>query len=388
MSNLTIRPALPEEWDAISTLIAQGLSQGDVRRYEQILHERRIVLPQKPGFAFDTVRVGVLNGRLVAVGRIEDCTLYYGYTSVRAARILDVVTHPDVRRRGYASAIMRELLTMLAEQGRHVAILRDPNTFYTRHGFNPVWPSYTFQFNGRGLRNSSQHTIRPATPHDLPALADLYHLHWHRRIAVQRSPQWWMWRWQHRERPFVIINAQDEIEGYVWPNVMESDPPEVVVDTYEAAASLLYSASQDSPYNLITWALPPDDALIAYAELMVPVTVSASYEPHSGWMARLVNAVALIQTVMPEIVRMAQFGNPTFDPSHVMIEVQPDVVQVGLRAQPHLQMAIAHQDFLRVLFGSLRPAMLAVRMALTFEQVHLLEMLFPPRMGAFAPGDW
>lgn len=387
MSNLTVRPALPDEWDTISTLIAQCLSRGDVRRYEQILHERRVVLPQKPGFTLDTVRVGLLNGRIISVGRIEDCTLYYGHASIRASRILDIATHPEVRQRGNASAILRELLTVLAEQGRHVALLRDSQTFYTRHGFNPVWPNYVFQFDGRGLRSTGQRMIRPATLHDLPALADLYHLHWHRRIAVQRSPQWWVWRWQHRERPFVITTPQDEIEGYIWPNGIESDPPEVVVDTYEAASTLLSSAAYDTD-GLITWALPPDDALIAYAELLVPVTVSASYEPHSGWMGRLVNAVALIQTVLPEIVRMAQFTNPAFDASQVMIEVQPDVVQVGLRARSHLQMAIAHQDFLRVLFGSLRPAMLAVRTALTVEQVHLLETLFPPRMGAFAPGDW
>jgi hypothetical protein len=105
-------------------------------------------------------------------------------------------------------------------------------------------------------------------------------------------------------------------------------------------------------------------------------------------MARLVNAVAMVQTVLPEITRMAQFTNPAFKVSQVMFDVQPDVVKVGLRTRPELQMAIAHQDFLRVMFGSLRPSMLAVRMALRPEQVHLLEMLFPPRMGAFAPGDW
>ena len=388
MSSLTIRPALLNDWDAICTLIAHGLAQGDVRRYEQILHERRVVLPQKPGFTLDSVRVGLLRGQVVAVGRIENCALYYGHTTLRAARILDVVTHSEVRKRGYASAIMRELLTMLAEQGRHVALLRDLQTFYTRHGFNPVWPTYSFQFDGRGLRGPLLRLTRPATLHDLPALADLYHHHWQRRIAVQRSPQWWVWRWQHRERPFVITTSRDEIEGYVWPNEIESGSPEVVVDTYEAAATLLHSAAHESPHNVITWAVPPDDALIAYAELIVPMTVSATYEPHSGWMARLVNAAVLVQTALPEIVRMAQFANPTFEASQVALDVQSDVVNVGLRARPGLQMAIAHQDFLRVMFGSLRPSMLAVRMALLPEQVHLLEMLFPPRMGAFAPGDW
>ena len=76
MTNLTIRPAMPDEWDLISTLIAHCLSQGDVRRYEQLLHERRVILPQKPGFTLDTVRVGVAQGRIVSVGRIEDCALY------------------------------------------------------------------------------------------------------------------------------------------------------------------------------------------------------------------------------------------------------------------------------------------------------------------------
>ncbi len=388
MSNLVIRPALLEDWATICVLVAHGLAQGDVRRYEQILHEYQVALPQKPGFTLETVRVGLVQGRIVAVGRVEDCTLYYGHTSLQAARILDVVTHPDVRQRGYASAIMRDLLTILAEQRRHVALLRDQQTFYARYGFNPVWPTYLFQFDGRGLRGPQPRTLRPASLKDLPALADLYHHYWQRRIAIQRSPAWWLWRWQNRVRPSVITNAHDAIEGYVWPSESDHGTPEVVVDTYEAAWTLLQFSAQAQPQGLITWSLPPDDALIAYAELIVPVTVSASYAPHSGWMARLVNAAALIQTALPEMGRMAQLANASFDVSDLMIDVGSDMVQVGLRSRPQLHMAIAHQDFLRVMFGSLRPTMLAVRLALTPEQVHLLEMLFPQRMGAFAPGDW
>jgi ribosomal protein S18 acetylase RimI-like enzyme len=388
MSNLIIRPALLEDWEKICSLIAHGMAQGDVRRYEQLLHERRVVLLQKPGFMLDNVRVGVIQGHIVVVGRVEHCTLYYGHTTVRAARILDVVTHPEARRHGHASAIIRELLTMLAEQRQHIALLRDPQTFYTRYGFNPVWPAYHFQFDGRHLRSSLSRAIRPAVVADLPMIADLYHRHWERRITVQRSPSWWVWRWQNRVRPFVIVTPNNEIEGYLWPPEIETEAPEVLVDTYEAALTLVQSAAHEVPHQPITWPLPPDDALIAYAELFAPVTLSAVYEPKSGWMARLINAAALVHTVLPEIVRMAQLVNPSFDASQLVLDVQSDVVQVGLRSRPHLQMAIAHQDFLRVMFGSLRPVMLAVRLALTFEQVHLLEMLFPPRMGAFAPGDW
>lgn len=387
MTNFVIRPALLEDWEEIASLIAQGMAYGDARRYEYLLHERRVVLPEKPGFRFDHVRVGVVQGQIVAVGRVEPCTLYYGHTSLRAARILDVVTHPESRRQGHASAIIRDLLTMLAEMRRHVVLLRDQQTFYTRYGFNPVWPSYSFQFDARPLHSSHAGVIRPAVMSDLPALAEMYHRHWERRIAVQRDPAWWVWRWLHRVRPWVVINAQDDIVGYVWPAETDDGPPEVVVDTYEAALTVLSSA-YSAARHAVTWSIPPDDALIAYAELVTPVTVSASYEPRSGWMARLVNAAALVQTALPEIVRMAQLTNPTFDPTQLLLDAQSDVVQIGLKSRPQLHMSLAHQDFLRVMFGSLRPSMLAVRLALTPEQVHLLEMLFPPRMGAFAPGDW
>ena len=78
MTNLTIRPAVPDEWDTISTLIAHCLSQGDVRRYEQLLHERRVILPQKPGFTLDTVRVGLVNGRIVSVGGLKTARFITG----------------------------------------------------------------------------------------------------------------------------------------------------------------------------------------------------------------------------------------------------------------------------------------------------------------------
>jgi hypothetical protein len=43
---------------------------------------------------------------------------------------------------------------------------------------------------------------------------------------------------------------------------------------------------------------------------------------------------------------------------------------------------------MQVLFGSLRPAVLALRAQLSLPQVQLLETLFPARMAALAVWDW
>jgi hypothetical protein len=186
----------------------------------------------------------------------------------------------------------------------------------------------------------------------------------------------------------VVEDRQRAICGYLAAADLPDERAEVIADTPEAASTLLavfgarYLAAG---IDRIRWSVPPDDLLVAYARQLLTVTVSARYQPNDGWLARLIDTQALVETLTPEIVAQARTTDPRFDPAALVFDCQPDVVQIGLQQRPNTVSRLGHRDFIQIMFGSLRPAALTTLHA---DAVHLLDTLFPPRMAAIAPWDW
>jgi hypothetical protein len=189
----------------------------------------------------------------------------------------------------------------------------------------------------------------------------------------------------------VAVEPNGKVAGYLWRSDEEDELTEVVADTPEATMTLMavaaHTARQTDAVH-VSWLVPPDDAIAAFASLFIPVTLSAAYHPSGGWMARLINATALVNALLPEVVAQAQFTDTTFDPDQLVFDVQPAFVAIALKHDRKSACKLAHRDFIQVMFGSLRPAALALRARLSPMQVQLLEMLFPPRMAAIAGWDW
>lgn len=73
------------------------------------------------------------NGRLVGFARV--CGDPY------VAQVLDVITHPDYRRRGIATACMRRVVVHLAQANYVSVTLNDDSgipDFYQKFGFEPI----------------------------------------------------------------------------------------------------------------------------------------------------------------------------------------------------------------------------------------------------------
>jgi hypothetical protein len=151
-----------------------------------------------------------------------------------------------------------------------------------------------------------------------------------------------------------------------------------------------YSARQIQHAGLETviWSVPPDDVIIPYAQQLVATTLSAHYAPSGSWMGRLVDPSALVQTLLPEILSQARASIVRFDARDLMLKVEPDGVHIGMSRDPDSFCHLSLRDFMQILFGALRPAMLAVRQPLTRQSLMLLENLFPARIAALAAWDW
>jgi predicted acetyltransferase len=392
-AGLVVRSIHPAEIEAAGELVARVFSRGSVRRYERLLYHRLSHLPRKPGFSPGDYQGAFVDGTLVSVMRVVHHTLHYGQSRLRVAGIVDVATDPAHRHQGYSTAVLVDTLTYIAEQGAHLALLYDETNYYRRFGFSPVLPDYSITFDSHpAFPTGTLLTMRPAQPSDLSAMAGLYESQRDGKLMFRRSVDQWRWLFEASvEPPLVVEGTNGTLYGYLWHSGDEIDTTEVVAVSMEATLKLMAQSARThhaEGKTTVRWVVPPDDAIIVYAIPAVPVTIHAAYYPDRGWLARLMQPQSLVNVLMRELAAQARFVDPSLDASRLVLEVQPDVVTVGMKNQPHGTCRISHRDFIQVMFGALRPAALAVRAKLLPDQVRTLEMLFPPRLAALSAWDW
>jgi predicted acetyltransferase len=396
MEKFIVRHVQPQEFPIVAELVTQVFRGSSQALYEQHRHYWQNRL-HAPGFDYAAHRVGVLSNdvseRIVSHTEVYPYTLRYGSVTLRVAGVGGVCTHPDFRHNGYNSAVMHDSLAYMAEQGAHLALLNGISGFYMRFGFSSVFPNYFFEVESESAAKLPMPLrLRPPAPRDIPYMAALYQKHWAGRVTLTRSAELWLWRVTHDAHSFiqVVEDQRGRLCGYLAAPYATAANAEVLADNMDAALTLLADAGRryQQAGAQISWLLPPDDALVYYARQALPVRVSAVYQPDGGWMARIIDTEALVSALLPELIAQAHTTMPELKTSALEFACQPDVVQIGLKGKPAARSRLSHQDFIQMMFGSLRPSMLALRSAMSHEAVHLLETLFPPRMAAVASWDW
>ena len=93
-----------------------------------------------PSYRLEQTRVVIVDGRIVARLRIWDRDMRIGSCSVRMGGIGGVGTHPDHRRAGYASAMMREAIEYMHSAGYGISVLfsRRAQPLYRSLGYECV----------------------------------------------------------------------------------------------------------------------------------------------------------------------------------------------------------------------------------------------------------
>jgi predicted N-acetyltransferase YhbS len=393
MSNFVVRQAQPGDYRAAAHLVAR-VYYDDEHLRQQVFDYWVSRKPHEPGFDYAAHRVGLLDGKVVSYAQVKPYVLRYGSATLKVMGIGAVCTHPDVQGRGYAAAVIHDALAYMAEQGTHLALLDGVRGYYDRFGFSPVWPHYFFEVpaeEAAALESPLQ--LREPTIHDVPYMARLYQRHWEGRVAFIRSPEVWLWRVLQEGRRFIRVVDDGQVCGYLAGKDPIGPEVEVVVDSPEAAITILSECGRlclAAGLNTVRWLMPPDDAMVAFARARVTVTVSALYKPDGDWMARLIDTRELATALLPEITSQARMADPHFDAESLHFSFHPDQVKLGLRGQDTTVCHLNHQDFIQIMFGSSRPAALALRThsRLHPDGVRLLELLFPPRMAALGWWDW
>lgn len=394
MAKFTIRAMEPAEIEQVGMGMARVFGRtAEIAHWMQ--HEWTQRYPHRPGFSPALHRVGVLDGQIVSHVLLETYTLRYGGARLRVVGIGKVYTDPVYQRRGYSAAVIRDALTRIIEMGAHLALLNGIRGYYPRFGFNPVFPDYTATFDAAEIAAlPTPLTVREPRLQDIPILAALFERHWGGRVTFTRSPESWLWRvlqGDDGKRVLVVCGEDDVPQGYIAGQNFIQPEVEVVADTPDAALTLLSICGQwavDAGQPEVRWLMPPDDALVAFAQQIVTVNLSARYEPDGGWMARLIDVQGLIEALLPEVIQQARLTMPDLEAEKLILVPRADGIQIGLRQQPDTLSRLSPADFIRVVFGSLSPAALGHRSQLSAASVHLLQTLFPPRVAMLGGWDW
>lgn len=395
MSAIVVRPIVDDEIGHAASLVADVLSAGDKALYRSIYERYAKDLPTRPRMIQHCYRGVVHKNQILSLAHIIDFSLRYGRAELQVIGIGMVCTHPNYRNRGYARAIIKDTLTYAAEQGAHLVVVNShlPD-YFQQFGFSPVWAKYSLQASTHHASKLKQPLqLRVATPTDLPAIQQLYNRHWGMRVTAERSPALWRWRMAlGRGEAIVMVNKAHQIEGYIWHLADDFSARNEIIANSPAAitSALAYSGRRwlAGGYDTLTWAVPPDDVIIPYAQQMLPISLSASYDPSGGWLARVIDSNALLHELLPEIIAQAQANNPQFTSSELILTIAPDGVDIGINHHPETHCHLSLRDFMQIVFGSLRPEALAVRQHLSQTHIRLLESLFPPRVAALAAWDW
>ena len=386
MSELRIRPLAPEEYALASDFLRQlgpGIRRGALANWAR--------LSDRPGHQTEDLRAAYYRGEMVALARIEARTLLYGGARLRVALIGDVLTLPHARRRGFAAALLRDALTIIAERGAHLALLDGIPAYFERFGFSPVWPRYRLTVPASALQQlGPAQDIRLAEDRDLPQIAALYHSSWGGRISLQRAPALWGWRLRQKQFPAWVVVESGRVTAYLWQGSADPEQVEAVAETPHAAFQLLAHAATLLPpdQEMLSWPVPPDDNMIVFLRRQLPLRLEADYSPTGGWMARLIDSSALTTALMPEIIAQARSAHHDFEPEALVLDPQPDGMRIGLQNYPQSFCTLSQLDTIQVLFGSLAPATLGLTAQLSPQSIALLERIFPPRVAAIAPLDW
>lgn len=236
------------------------------------LEKRREFYTDHPRFTIKDVRVGELDGQIVA-----SLVLYPLSAFVRGQRLAftgigSVAVSPEHRRRGIGETLMRSMLRELRQTGQAFSLLYAfRGSYYRKMGYGPLERVHQLSFAPRNLPASEEaRGVRRLMLPDRPAVQALYDRVAERgHFAIARKPEWWTQRLWSYSGEWVVYEGRrrGQVEGYLYYEVDHSRGPfaleltlkEFVAATPEAHRGLVgYLASLADQVAEIEAAVPAD----------------------------------------------------------------------------------------------------------------------------------
>ncbi|HEY3993607.1 MAG TPA: GNAT family N-acetyltransferase [Ktedonobacteraceae bacterium] len=324
LSPLIVRPLnAPEEYTRYyrlaNTAFAPEPSEEDAQR-------RQNSTMQSPDFRAERVRGAFRDGQLLGGYTVHDRVLRMGAARLSIGGIGTVVTAPEARKQGVATALMQDAL-VFARENKHALLLLDgiPN-FYFRYGYTDMFDVPIIEINRAAIlaQSPSALSVRLATIDDVSTINTLYQRHFGAYTgSFERSLKHQEHRFLHRREPLLVAHTpQGEIEGYLLHGIKDEidQGREVAANNWVALLALLrYHAelfdSSNAPITLqyfLPLAAPMTYWMIDTLEVLDAsqahspaqewrVRSVTHHQRFTGWMGCLTNFSLLMDSILPEL---------------------------------------------------------------------------------------
>ena len=230
----------------VETLAELGFRAYRVRSIEQ----RREFYTDHPRFGLKDVRVGELDGQIVASLVLYPLTTWVRGQKLPVAGIGSVAVSPEHRRRGVGEALMRATLRELRQEGRALsALYAFRGSYYRKLGYGVIERVYALAVAPGNLPHGEDaRQVRRLMLPDRPAVESLYD-----RVAAQghfaltRTPAWWEKRLWTYPGDWVVYEGKrrGQIEGYLHYEVDTTHGPfklAIALDEFVAATPVAHRA--------------------------------------------------------------------------------------------------------------------------------------------------
>jgi len=237
------------------------------------VEKRREFYTSHPRFDMSDVRVGELEGRIVASLVLYPLEAWVRGEPLAIAGVGSVAVSPEHRRRGLGDQLMRSALRELARHGPAFSMLYAfRQSYYRRLGYGVIERVHPLSLAPANLPASDEaRRVRRLAPADRPAVEALYDRVARRgHFALTRARAWWRERlWIYPGDWVVYEGKRGALEGYLHYEADASNGPfrlaltvdELVAATPAAHTGLVgHLASLADQVTEIDYAAPTDAA--------------------------------------------------------------------------------------------------------------------------------
>jgi predicted acetyltransferase len=279
---------------------------------------RRDFFSDHPRFGLRDVRVGELDGELVA-----SLVLYPLHGFVRGEKlpvtgIGSVAVSPEHRRRGIGEALVRASLREMRQRGDAMSMLYAfRGDFYRRFGWGLVEQPSMYSVPPEVLPASDEaRRVRRLRMPDRPLVQEVYDRFVLERghFALARRPEWWERRLWGYEGEWVVYERQrGQIEGYLQLQIDAGDGPWKLVITVNEFVALTPDAHRgltgylhgmrDQAVEILMkqppsapWPAQFSDAANLHGDLKLGVTRSTGHVGY-GAMLRLLDVKSALESM-------------------------------------------------------------------------------------------
>jgi predicted N-acetyltransferase YhbS len=354
---------------------------------------------------------------------IEARLLRIGRARLPAGCVGCVITHPNHRRQGVATALMRDAVDFARERGIVLLLLHGLADFYRPFGYVDVFDQTQHVVRRAEVLTypQSPYRVRTATVDDAPALLDLYDRHYGPHpgsfvrtldrqafeIGISASIDPAAYRQADgapHHSPVVAIDTNGTPRGYLvapWGS-LRAFGGEVAADDAAATIALLQWRSalmetMEQPPSEIGLPLPPDSLAAAFLADAFPVESRSLHRPWAGWEGSIVDLPGLAEAMLPEWnarwleTKPAWTGSLALTAGEQTVTLRLDGDGIACDASPDAarDATLTDATLLPLLFGFRAVAWAAARAERPWPEglAPALARLFPPATPWIAPTD-